>query len=140
MASDWLLLVQTLVLAATAIPALWAVKTATDSSLRERRAARIRDDERRADLIADQIVRVSHTATEAKFGRLPIETMQAEQLRLKALLAPFSIFRLDAIRKYMEMDPTHASQDDVSAALEEIGTLTNTFRNLWNEQVAGDWS
>jgi hypothetical protein len=135
-ARDALLLVQPIVLAATNLPALRAVKTASETSRRERLAARIRDDEHRADRIAEQIVRLSHTAADASQGRVPIDAVHAEQYRLKVLLTPLSPIRLKVVEeKFVEGDPTHASKDDVLAALAEVGTLSTTYRKVWDSEV-----
>jgi len=132
-ASDWLLLVQTLVLAATIIPAALALKATAATSHREAQASRIRADEARLDQVADQIARVSVAAEDLQQGREHNKgRMQAEQLRLQALIAPFWVFRMGALRSYADDDPTHASADNIREALAEVTRLSQSLR----EQLA----
>jgi uncharacterized protein YPO0396 len=129
-ASDWLVLAQTVILAITVIPAVLALKASASTGHREALASRIRADEVRLDQVADQIARLSVATGDVKQGVPRAEVkMEAEQLRLRALIAPLGKFRMDALRKYASADPTHGDADDISAALDEVTQLSQSLRD-----------
>jgi hypothetical protein len=55
--------------------------------------------------------------------------LKAEELRLRALIAPLGTFALEALTDYAWGDPTHASSEDIGAALEDVTELSQTLRD-----------